>query len=169
MSDEAQTQETPKDLREALERQTERATEAEKAATAAVSELREFKAQTLLGNEKHAELFLKVNPEAEITRDAVNAFVKDYGLTVEQDAPPAAEKEERPDPGAGLGSFGEAAGSGTGGGTPAAKPKMSPEDFSKLLEENPQAAAQAYIDGTAPRNELNVQARALVEKGIIDH
>lgn len=167
MTEENQTPQAPAELREAYERAEARATEAETAAQSAQSELREFKAQTLFGNEKHAELFLKANPEAEITAESVSSFRDEYGLTVGE-APPAAEPPKE-DPGAGLETLGEAAQGGTSGGGPAAQPKMSAQDFEKLLEENPQAAAAAYIDGTAPRNELNVQARDLVSKGIIDH
>ena len=109
MTDENTPQE-PKELREAYERAETRATEAEKAATAAQSELREFKAQTLFGNEKHAELFLKANPEAEITPDTVQSFVKDYGLQPATTPSPADEPPAE-DPGQQLASISGAAGS----------------------------------------------------------
>lgn len=159
--------EAPAELREAYDRAEARAAEAEAAAQAAATELRAFKAQTLFGNEKHAELFLKANPDADVTPDAVNAFVQDYGLNpATESAPPS---EPKPDPGTNLASLNDAAGNGQSGAAPAAQPKMSAEDFEKLLATNPQAAAEAYMKGTAPRNELNVQARDLVTKGIIDH
>lgn len=167
MSDETQ-QEAPKDLRDARDRALERAAELEAERDAAVSGLREFKAQTLFGNEKHAELFLRANPDAEVTAEAVKTFRNEYGLVTEAGTPAPAE-ESKPDPGAGLAPLGEAAGAGTSGAAPAAQPKMSREDFEQLLATDPQAAAEAYVKGIAPRSNLNVQARALVEKGIIDH
>jgi len=166
MTEENQPQE-PKDLRAAKDRAEARATEAENAATAAQSELREFKATTLFGNEKHAELFLKANPEAEITAESVEAFVKDYGLAVGEATPPPAETPPPEDPGAGLAGIGGAA--QTSGSAPPAQPKMSTDEFEQLLVSNPQAAAEAYVKGTAPRNAENTQARELVKKGIIDH
>lgn len=167
MSDENTNPKDPKDLREGYERATARAAELEAEATAARAELREFKATTLFGNEKHAELFLKANPEADITPEAVSSFVQDYGLAVEPpaEAPPA--EEPKPDPGAALGSI--SAASQTTGSAPAAKPKMTAAEFEALLVENPQEAAKAYVEGAVERNADNVQARDLVKKGIIDH
>ena len=88
MSDEGNTQvETPKDLREARDRAIERASEAEATATAAVQELRQFKAETLFGDTKHAELFLKANPEADVTAEAVSDFRSEYGLVQDEPHP----------------------------------------------------------------------------------
>jgi hypothetical protein len=44
---------------------------------------------------------------------------------------------------------------------------MSQAEFQKLLASNPQEAAKAYAEGRAPRNEANVQADQLAQKGII--
>lgn len=169
MSDETTQQvETPKDLREARDRAIERANEAEARANEAIAGLREFKAQTLFGNQKHAELFLKANPDADVTAEAVQDFIGEFGLATADETPPPVE-DDGPDPGAGLEGFGSAAGTGQTGAAPAAQPKMSKEDFEQLLADNPQAAAEAYVKGIAPRSDLNVQARDLVQKGIIDH
>ena len=104
-----------------------------------------------------------------VTADNAKAFADEYGLTVAQAPAERATESATPDPNSALGALGAAAGSVEGGATQAAQPKMSGEDFSKLLEENPQEAAKAYTEGRAPRNEDNVQARELVKKGIIDH
>ena len=169
MSDEqtVDAQEAPKELREARDRAIAQAEEAR-------AELLQFKAATLFEKaglgQKQAELFLKANPEAEVTNEAVSAFIEDYGFKAAE-AP--SSKEAAPAPksaplDAGLGAF-DGAAVPSADGTPAAQPQMSKEDFAQLLVDNPQAAAQAYIDGTAPRNPANVQARQLVKEGIIDH
>jgi len=168
MSNENTPQE-PKDLRDAYERANARAAEAEEAATKAITDLREFKATTLFGNEKHADLFLAKNPEAEITPEVVADFVKDYGLQPASTEPVTPVDPPKEDPGAALGTLGGAAGSAEAGSAPPAQPKMSKEDFEQLLQTNPQAAAEAYVSGIAPRNAQNVTARELVTKGIIDH
>ena len=102
------------------------------------------------------------------SKDAATAFAEEYGLTV---APPAETPpaQAQPAPDQGLSALGDAAGSSITGATPAAQPQMSPDDFASLLESNPQAAAQAYVEGKVPRNKDNVQARDLVKKGIIEH
>jgi len=167
---EENTQEAPKELREALDRANETLATETARADAAETNFRGLQATNTFEaaglTAKHAELFLKTNPDAEVTAEAAGTFAKEYGL-VPTEAPPG--EPNTPDPNQGLAALGEASGTGTAGSTPAAQPKMSPEDFSKLLESNPQAAAAAYVDGTAPRNEQNVQARELVTKGIINH
>jgi len=172
MSDE-NTPGAPKELREALDRANENLATQTSRADAAETNLRVLQATTTFKeaklNPKHADLFLKTNPEAEATAESVAAFAEEYGLTVAQEAAAPAEEPATPPANAGLAGLGGAAGSEAGGSTPAAQPKMSSEDFSKLLETNPQEAAQAYVEGRAPRNSDNVQADYLVKKGIIDH
>ena len=173
-------QQEPKELREALER-------SQAAETKAVSELREYKAGVLFKDAglqpKHAELFLKTNPDAEVTAETAAAFATEYSLAPVQapasDAPKEGE-EVKPTEGApvtpvtppvdaGLGALGEAAGSSKGGAAPAVVAKMSSEDFQTLLATNPAEAAKAYTEGRVDRNSLNVQADQLVQKGIIAH
>jgi len=165
MSDENTTDDNgPKELREALNtRTTER--------DAAVNELRTFKASTHFEKaglgEKQASLFLKTNPEAEITADAVKTFIDEYGfVTTPVDTPPV---ENAPPVDTGLGALSGAAGAATTGSSPPAQPKMSKTDFAQLLIDNPQEAAAIYMKGQVDRNPANVQARELVKKGIIDH
>ncbi len=171
MSDETQT--APKELREALERANEKQQAETARADAAETNLRVLQATTTFKeanlNPKHADLFLKTNPEAEATPETVAAFAEEYGLTVAQAPAEGMKEPAAPDPNSALGALGAAAGSVEGGSTPAAQPKMSSEDFSKLLEMNPQEAAKAYVEGRAPRSDDNVQAQELVRKGIIDH
>jgi len=161
----------PKELREALDRANENLAEQTTRADAAETNLRVLQATTTFKeanlNPKHADLFLKTNPEAEATAESVAAFAEEYGLSPTE--APVTPAEATPPADTGLGGLGGAAGSPQGGSAPAAQPKMSPEDFSKLLEENPQEAAKAYVEGRAPRNDDNVQAAELVKKGIIDH
>jgi len=167
MAEEQETDNGPKELREAL-----KASNAER--DQAVNELRTFKAATHFEkaglNEKQASLFLQTNPEAEINSETVGTFIEEYGFTVAEDAPEPAPVVATASPAdEGLSAFSGAAGTATAGSTPAAQPKMSKEDFETLLVENPQAAAEAYAKGLTERNPANVQARQLVEKGIIDH
>lgn len=160
------TEDGPKELRDALERATARAEAAE-------TGLKQFQAATFFDQaglgEKQAQLFLQANPEAEITKEAVTSFIEEYGFSTAEPAPVAQPPSNEPPVEAPLSEFQRAAGSTAGSGTPAAQPVMSPEDWSKLLVDNPQEAAKAYVEGRAPRNEANVQARELVEKGIINH
>lgn len=163
--------EAPKELRDARDRAVERAEKAEADALAAQSELRQFKAQTTFEKQgltpKHADLFLKANPEAEVTVEAVTDFAHEYGLhpaAPSEDPPPV-----EPNPDAGAAALAGAGGSPTGGAAPAAQAKMSRADFEQLLATNPQQAAELYAQGQVERNPRNVQARELVSKGIIDH
>ena len=172
MSDE-NTKEAPKELREALDRANEQLKTQIDRADAAETNFRGLQATVTFKeaglSPKHADLFLKTNPEAEVTAESAKAFADEYGLTPAS-APAAAPAEPvTPDPNAGLAGLGAAAGSGTAGAAPAAQPVMSQEDFASLLESNPQEAAKAYVEGRAPRNKDNVQAQELVTKGIIDH
>jgi hypothetical protein len=171
MSD--QIVEAPKELREARDRAVERAEEAEARAQALQSELRQFKAQVTFEKvgltPKHADLFLKANPEAEVTAEAISDFANEYGLVPAQHDDPTPTGEVPPNPDAMAAAISGAAGSQTAGAAPAAQPKMSKADFNKLLVENPQAAAEAYTKGLVERNDMNVQAQDLVRKGIIDH
>ena len=167
MAEEQTTDNGPKELREALDTRTlER--------DAAVNDLRTFKAFTHFEkaglNEKQAGLFLKTNPDAEITSESVGAFIEEYGFTVAQ-APESeiVSAKSLPPADEGLSAFSGAAGTATTGASPAAQPKMSKSDFETLLVENPQAAAEAYAKGLTERNPANVQAQQLVRKGIIDH
>ncbi len=172
MSDET-TQEAPKELREARDRALEDQATAEKRADAAETNFRGLQATVTFEaaglTPKHAELFLKTNPEAEVTAESAKAFADEYGLTVAQAPEGTPPAEATPDPGQSLQGLGAAAGSTTAGSTPAAQPVMSVEDFESLLVSNPQEAAQAYVEGRAPRNKDNVQAAELVTKGIIAH
>lgn len=137
------------------------------------AELREFKATTMFtGNgltEKHAELFLKTNPEADITPDVVKTFADEYGLAVQaqeggQEPPPEAKKEN---PDSGAAALAGAAGSSTAGSTPAEQAKISRADYEKLLESNPSEAAKLFVEGRVETHPLNVQARQLRDRGII--
>jgi hypothetical protein len=166
MSDEPTTEDNgPKELREARDRAVERG-------DAAVNELRTFKASTHFEKaglgEKQASLFLKTNPEAEITAETVGAFIDEYGFVTEPATEIASAKEVAPAD-EGLGALSGAAGAATAGSAPPAQPKMSKTDFAQLMIDNPQKAAEAYARGQVERNPANVQARQLVEKGIIDH
>ncbi len=172
MSDENK-EAAPKELREALDRANEQLKTETDRADAAETNFRGLQATVTFEaaglSPKHADLFLKTNPEAEVTAETAKAFADEYGLTPVQapeSTPPAAPAA---DPGQGLGGLGAAAGSGSAGAAPAAQPVMSQEDFTSLLETNPQEAAKAYVEGRAPRNKDNVLARELVAKGIIDH
>lgn len=143
-------------------------------ADAAEASLRSLKAEVLFDksglNAKHAELFLKSNPEADVTAEAVKTFADEYGLVPAASGDPAQPpKDDGPPADAGLAALGGAAQTDSSGAAPAAKPKVSVEEFEKLLAENPTAAAELYTKGQVPRNDANVQARELVNKGVIDH
>lgn len=169
----------PTELREAHDRAIETRDQA-------IAELRTYKAGVLFKDAglepKHAELFLKTNPDAEVTAETAEAFATEYSL---QPAQAPAPKEEAPKEGAapitadakplttpadaGMSALEGAGGSIQAGATPAAVAKMSNEDFTLLLATNPAEAAKAYQEGRVQRNSLNVQADLLVQKGIIDH
>lgn len=163
MSDE-NTQETPKDLREAHERAVEKAKAAEAEALSARQELRQFKAETLFGNAQHAELFLKANPDADVTQDAVAQFRETYGIGASSE--PSPEPEPQVDPG--LAAMGGAASSPIGGAAPAEQAQLGWDEFEAVLASNPQEAAKLYSEGRVKPNSMNVQARELAQKGIID-
>lgn len=177
----------PTELREALDRAIE-------TRDTAITELREFKAGVLFKDAglapKHAELFLKTSPDAEVTAETAKAFAEEYSLL------PAPASESKPEPApiqgepapvteekplgvvpatpvapvdSGMAALSGAAGSATEGAQPAAVAKMSADAFTKLLETNPIEAAKAYTEGRVERNSLNVQADQLVQKGIIAH
>ena len=169
-------QQEPKELREALDRAT-------KGQADAITELREFKAGVLFKDAnlepKHAELFLKTNPDVEVTAETAAAFAEEYSLQPAVAPAPAAPAADpttadpaapvAPPVDAGMAPLAAAAGSSTEGAQPAVVAKMSPEAFADLLATNPQEAAKAYTEGRVDRNSLNVQADQLVQKGIINH
>jgi hypothetical protein len=173
----------PKDLREAYDRQ-----KAENAQLA--QEFRTFRAEVTFKEQgltpKHAQLYLAANPDGDVTPEAVQNFASEYGLQPAQAAPPA---DPAPDPGglpeggappaversladgpnpeASLANLQGAAGTPAGNFAAAAPAVMSQAEFQKLLASNPQEAAKAYAEGRAPRNEANIQADQLAQKGII--
>ena len=163
MSDE-NTHETPKDLREAYDRATEKAQTLEAEAAAARQELRQFKAETLFGNAQHAELFLKANPDADVTQDAVAQFRETYGIGASE---PPAEPPAEPKTDPGLASLGAAAGNPIGGAAPAEQAQLGWDEFEAILTSNPQEAAKLYAEGRVKPNSMNVQAREARQKGII--
>jgi len=123
----------------------------------------------------------------------VKAFAEEYGLqkpVVEGSPVPAAPTAHmpadgspppverilgagpRPEPAqipvdASLASLSGAAGSPAATIASALPVKMNQVEFEKLLASNPQAAAQAYVEGRVERNEANVTADQLVTKGVI--
>ena len=136
---------------------------------------------------KHAELYLAKNPDGEVTAEAVQAFADEYGLMPAEAAapappasaeghlpadgsPPPAERTltDGPQPAdAALASITAAAGSPEATAATAQPAMMNPEEFQKLLQTNPELAAQAYAEGRVRRNEQNVQAAHLQSKGEI--
>ena len=170
----------PTELREALDRANE-------TRDTAITELRTYKAGVLFKDAglapKHAELFLKTNPDAEVTAETAQAFAEEYSLQPATAPAPAGEpapiqgEPVQPVEGtppatpvdAGMSAMEGAGGSITAGVAPAAVAKMSSDDFQVLLAKDPAAAAQAYTEGRVERNSLNVQADQLVQKGIINH
>jgi hypothetical protein len=159
---------------------------------AQTAEFTQFKARTIFKeaelSPKHAELYLAANPNADVTTEAVAAFAEEYGLRPAETAapvppsdpaqnhlpddgsPPPVERTLQAGPApadAALASVAAAAGSPQatiGGAQPV---KMSSKEFEMLLQSNPDAAAQAYAEGRVARNEANVQADQLVQKGMI--
>lgn len=175
----------PKELREAYDR-----VRADLAAK--TQELRQFKTEVTFKEQgltpKHAQLFLAANPDAEISPEIVQNFAAEYGLQPAQAASPAPEPAPeghlpadggtppversladgpQPVPDASLANLQGAAGTPAGQFAQAQPAVMSGAEFQKLLATNPQEAAKAYTEGRAPRNEANVQADQLAEKGII--
>lgn len=81
--------------------------------------------------EKHAELFLKANPEAEVTAEVVQKFAEEYGLVE--------AKEQEEDSG-----FSPLAATD---GVPASKEPMKASEFWALYSENPHAALEQAKKG----------------------
>lgn len=174
----------PKELREAYDRQVAENQQLQR-------EFKTFRAEVTFKDngltEKHAQLFLAANPDAEITPETVSTFAAEYGLQPAAAAtpqaqlpeghlppdgsPPAVERTLADGPqrpiDASLASLQGAAGTPAASFASAQPAIMSQNEFQKLLESNPQEAAKAYAEGRAPRNEANVQADQLQEKGII--
>jgi len=137
--------------------------------------------------QKHAELYLRANPDGEVTPDAVKSFAEEYGLAP-QVAPPAnpdsghlpadgspppvertlADGPQTPPVDRSLASLAGAGGTPEAQAAQAAPARMDRREFESLLKENPEAAAQAYREGRVQRHERNVQADQLVAKGEIN-
>jgi hypothetical protein len=170
--------------------QVREAYDASQAALAALTEeFRQFRTSVAFKEvgltPKHAELYLAANPEGDATVDSVQAFADEYGLSApaapvtpappgmpEDGAPPAVERTLGQGPVASpadesLAGISGAAGTPQATVATALPSQMSKSDFTDLLKSNPQAAAQAYAEGRAPRNQGNVQADHLQKKGII--
>lgn len=166
MSDQTTQEDGMKQLRESRDAEKTRADAAEQG-------LRTLKAEVLFDksglNAKHAELFLKSNPEADVTAEAVSTFADEYGLVPAAGGEDPPSKPTEPPVDAGLAALGGAAQTASSGAAPAAKPQVTAEEFDRILQENPAKAAELYVRGQAPRNAANVQARELVDKGVIDH
>lgn len=168
----------PKELRDAYDRSISEN-------KALQAEFRTFKTSVFFKEQgltpKHAELYLAANPNGEISPEAVQTFAAEYGLQPaaapaappaedehynREGTPPAVERTLTSGPSP-LASLQGAAGTPQAAFASANPMKMTPKEFQKLLETNPQEAAKAYVEGRAPRNESNVQADRLVAKGII--
>ena len=172
----------PAELRQAYDR-------AVAGQAAAESELRSFKTETHFEKQgltaKHAELYLATNPDGDVTAETVAAFATEYGLSPAAIPQPPTDPAHMPADGgtppvertlvngpatpvdANLASVAGAAGtpaSVLGSALPA---KMNRAEFTKLLQTNPEQAAQAYAEGRVERHEANVTADHLVNKGVI--
>jgi len=123
---------------------------------AELEELRSFKAEaahresvsnaakvfTAVGlSDKQAELYVKLNPEADVTPEAVREFATAYGLPVstEEGEQPSHEAPFRP----------------AEGGVPA-DGKMNRDDLNRLYKENPAAAIKALEQGRVRWNNPDV-------------
>tara|TARA_Y100001970_G_C14083932_1_gene776239 strand:- start:433 stop:927 length:495 start_codon:yes stop_codon:yes gene_type:complete len=89
--------------------------------------------------DSHAELFLKANPDADITNETVSEFVTSYNLS-----PQSAPVEQS----AGLSDMGQVADNTSPSvvGTPEGG-KISKADYKKLQASDPTAAHEALIQG----------------------
>lgn len=126
-----------------------------KAAQAKVEELAAFQAEVLAErraadldrvfeqvglNTKHAALFTKVNPDAEVTAEAVKAFAAEYELTtVAGDVPDAPEPEAQ-----GLTPIVKGGNTGNAGG---AGGKMSSQEWLQLQATDFAKAQRLFAEG----------------------
>lgn len=124
-------------------------------------------------NQKHADLFLKVHGEAEITKDAVTQFAADYELPVSEgggEGKPPEPTEQKPEEKgaaqnlAGMGGAGEAP---VGGSATPQGQKMSVAEFQDLLAKDPTTAMQKYSDGLVEHADGNVAAEDAQRRGLI--
>ena len=128
-------------------------------------------------NEKHADLFLKVNGEADITAEAVATFVQEYGLnppapTGEGEKAPTGQPEGKPveaNPSTENLAGMSGAGSPATGSTPPSSPgqKMTQEQFQAQLQSDPGAAIQAYREGRVEHAEGNVFVDKAKREGLL--
>ena len=93
---------TIRQMREALERAEKRAQKAEqrgydKAQKDLARKNKALEYAGALGNSKIGELFLKANPEGEVTEDTFKSFAEEYGLTKTEEPPEVPEPPKGPE------------------------------------------------------------------------
>lgn len=81
---------------------------------------------------KQAKLYAKLNPDEDITEQAVVSFARDYGFIAEETPDPKNEADFKP--------------VAIAGASPV-KGTVSYEEYQAMLKTNPQAALQAVADG----------------------
>jgi len=151
------SEETIPQMREQIDSLAKQVKELTQSNTGLVTDNRILAAKDVFRNEglppTHAELFVLKNPEGEATKEAVAAFVEEYGLlssvSVASGEVPSGEAPGADAPGSeGLANLARGgSGSGEGGVEGAAGQTMTRQEWQNLYAQDPSAAKQAYLQG----------------------
>lgn len=156
-------------MRERIEQQNEELSALRREKSELASTVRQYQARDTfreVGLEaKHADLFIKAQPEGDITVEAVTEFAQQYdlvpGTVPETNGAEEATPETTADPGAGLEAFSRG-GSRAGSDAAASVPTdtLTKEQWRDLQRENPAAAADALRRGKVLLNKDNPFVRS---------
>ena len=147
-------------LRDALDKAGQKYSDLENQFGEVNAELRQYKAKEVFRNsgysEKHAELYVKSNPEAEFTNEAIQEFVTSYDLK-----PSTGQQEVNEENLNQMSSVAEPPSSQVGEVGMADTGKMSKSEYKQLQSKDPTAAHEALIQGRVQFREDNVIADSL--------
>ena len=142
-------------VREALDKATADKTALQEQLTEVSGELKGMKAKEAFRaggfQDSHADLFIKTNPEAEISSESINEFVNKYSLS------PAEVPQQTSEALTDMGNVAQtSAQSGVVGTAEAGK--MTKGEYKKLQASDPTAAHEALIQGRVQMREDNYVA-----------
>lgn len=142
-------------VREALDKATADKTALQEQLTEVSGELKGMKAKEAFRaggfQDSHADLFIKTNPEAEITTESINEFVNKYSLS------PAEVPQQTSEALTDMGNVAQTSPQSGVVGTAEAG-KMTKGEYKKLQASDPTAAHEALIQGRVQMREDNYVA-----------
>ena len=148
-------EESISNVRDALDKATADKTTLQEQLTEVSGELKGMKAKEAFRaggfQDSHADLFIKTNPDAEITTESINEFVNKYSLNPTEAPQQASES---------LSDMGNVAQTSPQSGVvgTAEAGKMTKADYKKLQVSDPTAAHQALLEGKVQMREDNYVA-----------